>query len=170
MVARFGGGVNMLNVIYGKNASGKTKVLFDMYTNCSRRDSLTNMVKSAKFSSMSYVPERVALINELIDFTEVKVNSLGALTADELSSDMLQILELIAKDSNNVFLDEPDFGLSRGESGILANILENFSDIISNFWVVTHSKYLYVDKQPNIKYWNVKEVDRNKFKLEEVSI
>lgn len=158
----------MLNVIYGKNASGKTKVLFDMYNNCSRRDSLTNMVKSAKFSSMNYVPERIALINELIDFTEVKVNSLGALTADELSPDMLKILELIAKDSNNVFLDEPDFGMSLGESGLLVSILENFSDIINNFWVVTHNEYLYVDKQPDIRYWIVKEMEPNEFKLVEM--
>lgn len=157
----------MLNVIYGKNASGKTTVLRNMYESCDKADVLTNLESNKNLCDTEYLPERVEYLNDLIDYAEVNVGDDRSLISEELSRELLSILELITKNSNNVFLDEPEYRLRRGESGLLAGIIEEFGKIIENFWVVTNSEYLYVYKEPGIRYWTTYEAEPNKFVLKE---
>lgn len=157
----------MLNVIYGKNASGKTKLLRDMYEEHDERESLTNLCKCRFFRDIPYSVEKLEKINDVLDYQEIDIGESGNLVSNEFSQEFLDIVSLLIKDAKNIFLDEPDKYLGGIEREWLVYLIVILRNDIPELWIVTHDELLYGYKENDARYWNaVKE--NGEFKLEEV--
>lgn len=158
----------MLNIIYGANASGKTKVLKDLYKSKSKKEALCNIISNIYFDDIDYSSERLEKVNDNLDYQEIEIGKVGQLVSREFSAEFLDIAKLLLKDVDYVYLDEPDIGLVNVEVETLIQMLHLLKEDIKELWVVTHDSRLYAVKNKGVRYWNINEVQPGKFQLLEV--
>lgn len=156
----------MLNVIYGENASGKTKALEDLVFACDSSQIATNVVPIV--IQIPYDMERVHFIEKCFGYLEFNTTNINRLieVESELSDELLNILTILCRDVNNIFIDEPEFGIYGSELYILYNIFSLLSEKVENIWIVTHEDlYTHFDNG-NVRYYEVLS-DGDNFKLKE---
>lgn len=151
----------MIELIIGANASGKTLYL----NNCinkelaefSEPEFATNMVNDL-YSDIGYNRERIKVLEEIFCYAD------GIDTSNELlsiinnniklSKEFLQIITILCKDFNRMYIDEPEQGLSEQEINLLCTFLQFTADTYEKIVVVTHSE-LFI-QLPSYKLFTVK--------------
>jgi ABC-type sugar transport system ATPase subunit len=159
----------MLNIIVGKNSSGKSRYLRDIYEKLSGSGSnsvLTNIIDDEwVLSDTKYDRKRVEILSYLMDDYVVSASNYCSLniTTDVgyddivLSMQFTKILTIICKSGDYLLLDEPDTGLSDYESDTLVSFLYRVYRTFKEVYLVTHDEKSL--SMLNSRFFNVTESD-----------
>lgn len=129
----FEGGVSMLKLVVGQNTIGKTLELKRQMEECQKHNPVvTNLYDDYSLKQVSYNMDRVDALKELVFPDEdvlLSSEKLSIGSADPNiyvpghSSDLEELLTLLCKDRNFVFLDEPDKNLNYTDKLLLINFI-----------------------------------------------
>lgn len=162
----------MVNIIIGENASGKTKILRGMY-NKLRGKSVSNFVDDNKSKYILLSEDKLNLLKECFIIDEIKNtdNSImyieynNVIMSSIVEQPALDILSLICKKYNNVYLDEPERGVGTECLKVLAQVLCEFKDV-GNIWITTHT--IHFSNIEGAKYFKVSNNSLEELSLGEV--
>lgn len=138
----------MVNLIVGRNAIGKTVALRKLMRN--------NMFSTEYVTNIDWLinPLRDSIINDVRKkeafeyalgceyeehhtiFTERKISTGDVVIASECEI----MLDVLSKQVDNAYLDEPEFGLNRNEVGILINYIARIKSLYKDLYIVTHNE------------------------------
>ncbi len=135
----------MINVIIGENASGKTKKLMAMYN----RDITTATINLDDADALRDIPlcrEDIEFFEEMLGLKNIVIRENQITVADitetfgrliPCSSEFLNILSVVCKQVEKVYLDEPEYYLSNTELNYLIYCLQEFDKEV---WITSHYK------------------------------
>ena len=135
----------MITLIIGQNAIGKS-----VYINKSAKQALKysenitcNTWDATYLYNRAYNEQRIEILKEMFDIENIvekphslELNPEGII----LGKSMSEILTLICKDGTELYLDEPEYGLSTPEINYLVSFIWKISDTFKNIEIVTHSE------------------------------
>lgn len=139
--------IEMVNIIVGKNASGKTRMLLEIYNKSEKKNTICNLNEDRDTTKISVDIERLKSISESIDFTidHITVVHNTVITAEtpehRYSSKFCEILNLLSKDVDTIIIDDIEQDLNLYEQVLIYKILKFFAYRQSNIdiWITTHS-------------------------------
>ena len=134
----------MIILIIGQNAIGKS-----VYIRTKAKEALqynaqiiTNFWDKTYLKNRDYNEERVDLLRELFDADKIeKKRDRLQITSDfPISNYFNDILTAICKEGEELYLDEPEYGLYSYEIGYLVTFISRVSDTFKYIEIVTHSE------------------------------
>lgn len=138
----------MLKFIIGQNTIGKTLELRGQMEACKKHASvITNLYDDYSLKQVSYNMDRVDALKELVFPDEDVLLSREKLSIGSAdpniyvpghSSDLEELLTLLCRDRNFVFLDEPDKNLNYTDKLLLINFIGRVQHTFNEIWIVTH--------------------------------
>jgi predicted ATPase len=138
----------MLKLVVGQNTIGKTLELKRQLEECQKHNPVvTNLYDDYNLKQVSYNIDRVNALKELVFPDEdvlISGEKLSIGSADlntcvpGHSSDLEELLTLLCKDINFVFLDEPDKNLNYADKLLLINFVGRVQHTFNEIWIVTH--------------------------------
>lgn len=135
----------MLKILIGKNSVGKTVLLKKQMDACNSSFASNIDDASKMFISTEYIDkDRVDLLRSLLVAEKVRVTE-GSLVCEngayEVGSKFMFIISLLCVNSEYVFLDEPELGLTREEENLLTSFIRILlSNVRVNIVITTHSE------------------------------
>lgn len=134
----------MITLIVGQNAIGKSIYL----KNKAKRESLNsevlcNFIDGSYLRNVKYNKDRLEELKDLLD-TDIIIENKDRLGIEtdvmSIGNDFENILTIICKDYDKLYMDEPEFGLSYREIGRLIAFLTRIEDTFKEIVMVTHSE------------------------------
>lgn len=145
----------MITLIIGQNAIGKSVYLKDkLKKEISSDDILCNFIDGSYLRTKRYNSNRIEELKELLDTDNIITNKdkLGIETdVLSISTEFENILTLICKEGDRLYIDEPEFGLSYKEIGRLIAFIAIIEDTFKDIEVITHSEMFLGLNNANIK-------------------
>ena len=145
----------MLNLLVSKCASGKTRLLQNLYLKSSEK-SVFNIIPYEVYEDVPINEDVLKTVDRVLELDNLSIgrdNKLEIYLGEEHSSAFITLLKYIIKTQDLLFLDEPEAGLTHRERLLMAEVL-NAVGSIRNVWVATHSNDICL--ATNAKYYNVK--------------
>lgn len=138
----------MIKLVVGQNTIGKTLELKKQMEECQKHNHVvTNLYDDYNLKQVSYNMDRVNALKELVFPDEdvlISGEKLSIGSADPNicvpghSFDLEELLTLLCKDRNFVFLDEPDKNLNYTDKLLLINFIGRVQHTFNEIWIVTH--------------------------------
>ncbi len=147
----------MITIIVGNNAIGKSAYLKNKVKN---RVSITENViyNSTEFETVlknrTYNYDRIEELLEVLDAEEIidNVRELTALNSEiELTGSFRDIVTVICREGDELYLDEPEFGLSDIEISYLVRFIYRILDTFKHIEIVTHAELFLTILEANKK-------------------
>lgn len=134
----------MLTLIIGQNAIGKSVYIKEEAKRAMQEDEnvLCNFISSDYLKNIRYNQERIEILGDLLDANEIK-QSAEMLFIDRdmpITKKFTEIVTLICKNGDRLFLDEPEYKLHDREIGMLVAFIYRVADTFKQIEIVTHSE------------------------------
>lgn len=160
-----------MNLIIGKNGSGKTHFLEEkLYEYAEKnRDIITNVDENTEYNGFDH--EKIRILENTDDFDlyfdygtiniDGNTLSISGETIPDYSNSFMNILRLILRKGDYLVLDEPEYGLKNGEIKTLYFILNSLLKVFKDGYIATHCptiSYLNYDNIYLISKYNITKI------------
>lgn len=161
----------MITLIIGDNAIGKSAYLKDRVKE--RVNVKENIIYNGEefetvLKNRGYNKKRVDELKEVLDADEIITNTkeLTVINSEiELTGSFKEIISIICREGDEVYLDEPEFSLSDVEVSYLVRFIYRIIDTFENIEIVTHAELFLMIAEADKKTIDIKE---GKFKLKDI--
>lgn len=147
----------MITIIVGNNAIGKSAYLKNKVKN---RVGITENIiyNGIEFETVlkyrEYNGDRINELQEVLDADEI-VENVKELTASnteiEFTGSFRDIVSVICREGNELYLDEPEYGLNDVEISYLVKFIYRILDTFDNIEIVTHAELFLTILESNKK-------------------
>lgn len=156
----------MIDVIIGQNAIGKSQYLRSKVLKIAKdTNAITNIVDTQYLKNIKFNEERIDLLEDITDAYDIFTDADDILNiqSDEIVTGryFMTLVSMICKDSEYLYLDEPEYGLSSREIDYLAVFLNGVEDTFKEIEIVTHSDSLVLQLL-NTKMYTVEYDDKSR--------
>ena len=138
------GGIGMLNIVIGRNASGKTFYLERLIKKYGITNVNTNLANRDDTYDIPYNKQRIEILKNVMDADEIheqrSVLSISGDLIDDISPEFLELVSLICRDKDILLLDEPFKLIRDNEYGWLLDFLAQVQLTYSKIVIVTHNE------------------------------
>lgn len=134
-----------MNILIGRNASGKTHYLMNKIQSNNRKDVVTNLVDLDMLGSFDIDFERAELLEDVLKVDTVYVNHSMLYIKDDtmnFSRQFCNLLFLLCINRTVLVLDEPDAELDEYEIGHFYDVLFKLGWFYNEIWIATHDDTL----------------------------
>ena len=138
----------MIKLIIGQNAIGKSVYIKNAANEALKKEDsvLSNIWNSKYLKNRAYNDERIEVLYDILDAEEVIENTeCLAVKGGQImvGQNFANILTLICKCGDYLYLDEPEYGLNNHEIGYLVAFLYKILDTFKLIEIVTHSELFF---------------------------
>ena len=134
----------MLRLVVGQNAIGKSVYLNDqLLLNSSNVNINTNLADADFLCSRDYDDERVEHLEEVLDLCDIYLGESRIKITNcevDVSITFEEIITIICKQGDYLYLDEPEYGLKDWEITRLFNLIIRVADSFKEVIIVTHNE------------------------------
>lgn len=136
----------MITLIIGQNAIGKTVYIKNKVKNTveDNENIIFNFFDTSYLNNRGYDKNRIEALEDVLDTDKIDIDNPEYLSikTDEIriGKSFNNILTIICKEGNELYLDEPEYGLNNHEIGYLVKFLYRILDTFNNIEIVTHSE------------------------------
>lgn len=146
----------MVTLIIGDNAIGKSVYLKNKadITLKSGKSVVYNGWDNTYLKKKKYNENRIDALCDILDIENIIENDQYLAMESsfiKVTDNLAKILTLICKDADYLYLDEPEYGLSNREVGILVAFLCKIMNTFINIEIVTHSELFFGISDADIK-------------------
>lgn len=138
----------MITLIIGQNAIGKSVYINNKAKEALKRNEniICNVWDTTYLDNRQYNTQRIEALMDLFDTEDiVQKKQFLELKTDEIEvgKSLSEILTIICKEGDELYLDEPEYGLSTAEINYLVSFIYKVSNTFDNIEIVTHSEIFF---------------------------
>lgn len=131
----------MITLLIGNNAIGKTRYLQELLSNHNPNDVLTNMYSKVYILKEDYNEERLNVLKDILMTDDILLDHKILYPNNPYfipSNAFMELMTLLCKNRNIVFLDEPTKELQFHEKAKLVKFLARTAETYKTVYITTH--------------------------------